>query len=83
MQLRKLTHNLLSLAVSDKYNPTIDIESKYTLLDLLETQANFVDHLNRYAYGVVLRNGLGIRAKSLQNPTIVDVEEDAIAASEA
>lgn len=71
---RKLMHSLLSITENARYEPFMDIESSYTLLDLLETSERFDDHLARYAYGVVSRSALGIKTKSISDPFVKEIQ---------
>jgi cytochrome P450 len=71
---RKLIHSVMSIAVNDKFEPLMELESRYTLLDLLEKPEEFDKHLGRYAYGVLTRSGLGVKTKSMDDPFIQEVE---------
>ncbi|KAJ4302684.1 hypothetical protein N0V90_001573 [Kalmusia sp. IMI 367209] len=66
-QHRKLLHNVLSGPATTRYEPFIELEATYTLYDLLTSPKAFSDHLERYAYGIVFRVGLGRRVKDLND----------------
>ncbi|ORY58411.1 cytochrome P450 [Pseudomassariella vexata] len=61
---RKLLHTLLASTVATKYEPFIELESTYSLRDLLQTPEAFENHVERYAYAIVFSLGLG---KSITN----------------
>ncbi|KAF1974651.1 hypothetical protein BU23DRAFT_598313 [Bimuria novae-zelandiae CBS 107.79] len=64
---RKLLNNVLSSAATTRYEPSIEIETAYTLHDLLSSPDRFSDHIERYAYGLVFRIGLGRSVRSLDD----------------
>jgi len=53
----------------------MELESRYTLLDLLETPQKFDEHFGRYSFGVVTRSALGIKTKSMDDPFIQEVKD--------
>lgn len=72
---RRLMHSMLSITENARYEPFMDLESKYTLLDLISTPEKFDDHLARYAYSVVFRIALGVRTKSISDPAVQEVQQ--------
>ncbi|OAG05453.1 cytochrome P450 [Paraphaeosphaeria sporulosa] len=66
-QHRKLLHTVLSAPATVRYEPFIELETIYTLHDLLISPEKFSDHLERYAYGIVFRVGLGRRVQDLND----------------
>ncbi|KAL5396998.1 hypothetical protein PMIN02_002671 [Paraphaeosphaeria minitans] len=66
-QHRKLLHTVLSAPATVRYEPSIELETLYTLDDLLTSPEKFSDHLERYAFGIVFRVGLGRRVHDLND----------------
>ena len=67
-------HSIISITENARFEPFMNIESVYTLLDLMDTPENFDDHLARYSFGVITRSGFGIKADSIQHPLIQEVD---------
>lgn len=67
-------HSVISISENARFEPFMDLESKYTIFDLLETPEKFDDHLSRYAYGVITRAGFGIKTDSIQDPLTQEVQ---------
>jgi cytochrome P450 len=63
----------MSIAVNQHYEPHMDLESKYTLQDLLETPQNFDNHFGRYAFGVLTRSGLGVQTHTIEDEIVQEV----------
>ena len=64
---RRLIHAILSAPATARYEPKIELETTYTLLDLLNSPENFSNHVERYAYGVIFRVGLGRRLQNIND----------------
>ena len=62
--------SVLSVAFNKKFEPSMDIESKYTLLNLLENPAGFYDHFRRYSFSVLTRSGFGLQTKSMNEEVV-------------
>jgi hypothetical protein len=71
---RKMIHSVMSIAVNSKFEPFMELESRYTLLDLLETPESFNNHMGRYAYGVLTRSGLGVKTNSVEDDFVNQIE---------
>jgi pseurotin biosynthesis cytochrome P450 monooxygenase len=68
-----MLHSVMSIAVNQNYEPHMDLESKYTLQDLLETPQDFDNHLGRYAFGVLFRSGLGVKTHTIKDEVVQDI----------
>ena len=64
---RKLIHAVLSTSATARYEPSIELETTYTLIDLLDNPESFSEHIERYAFGVIFRVGLGRRLRDISN----------------
>jgi cytochrome P450 len=53
----------------------MELESRYTLLDLLETPEHFDKHFGRYSFGVLTRSTFGFKTKSVDDPFIQEVKD--------
>lgn len=68
-------NTMLSISADARYDPIMDMESKYTLLDLLRAPQHFDGHFSRYAFGVVTRSSFGVRTDSFNDPFIQDIHK--------
>ncbi|KAH6666423.1 cytochrome P450 [Halenospora varia] len=65
--VRKISHALLSITQSTKYQPVQDLESKQLLYDLLHDPEHFYDHNRRYSAGVIISVTYGHRIPNWDN----------------
>ncbi|KAF4620164.1 hypothetical protein G7Y89_g14657 [Cudoniella acicularis] len=65
--VRKISHALLNITQSTKYQPVQDLESKQLLYDLLHDPEHFYDHNRRYSAGVIISITYGHRIPNWDN----------------
>ncbi|KAK4506172.1 hypothetical protein PRZ48_004137 [Zasmidium cellare] len=73
---RKAMGIAFSLADGGKFESFTDIESKYTLKDIVENPQDFDDHFARYAFSVVTRSSIGHFTRNIQDPYYLRVQQE-------
>ncbi|OQE43099.1 hypothetical protein PENCOP_c003G02909 [Penicillium coprophilum] len=66
--VRQLAHRILNVAVARTYVPYQDLENKAMLLGMLETPANFIDHVRRYTASLTTQMTFGFRTITIGDP---------------
>jgi len=65
--VRRISHALLNITQTVKYQPVQDLESKQLLFDLLRDPEHFYDHNRRYSASVIITVTYGHRISSWDN----------------
>jgi hypothetical protein len=66
--VRQLAHRILNVAVARTYVPYQDLENKAMLLNMLESPADFIDHVRRYTASLTTQMTFGFRTITIGDP---------------